>query len=179
MALTIRALFRVTTRRSLSPLHNCILESAQLPFGCAHAAWLRADWKKIRLRKSYINSQRLLSWLSGFSWIVPGTSLPRVSSNAVEKDWICVFTRPSVDSSAHAASPCPNSELLGTFLDAQEDTVKKLVFLPRGKLGSWMGRVLKCTMECSESISALHGTGDDLTSDTHTHTTPVPRAQDP
>ena len=81
------------------------------------------------MHKTYINSQRLLSWLSGFAWSVNWQQSPGCSTDAVEKDRICsVITRPSFDSSAHhATSTCSSSELLSTFLDAQEETVKKLV----------------------------------------------------
>ena len=114
-----------------------------------------------------------------------GTSLPRCSTNAFEKDWICgVLTRSPFDSSAHyTTSKRPNNELLGTFFDAQEGTVQELVcdvdllfacfqeqslLLPSGRHGSRMRHALKCTLECSESTCALHGTGDDLGSETHT-----------
>ena len=43
---------------------------------------------KIRMHRAYISSQRLLSWLSGFSQLVIWQQSPGCSTDAVEKDWI-------------------------------------------------------------------------------------------
>ena len=116
-----------------------------------------------------IDSQRLFSWFSGFSWFVIWKQSPGCSTDAVEKDGICcIFARPSFDSSAnHAPSTCSDNELLRTFPDALENTVKKLVcdrnlllarlqvqdlFSPCCGHGSWMRRTLKCTVKCGEPI---------------------------
>ena len=42
------------------------------------------------------------------------------------------------------------------------------LFSPRYRHGSWVRRTLACTLECSESICALHTTGNDLASEMRT-----------
>ena len=81
--------------------------------------WFPVDWrKKISMPRTYTDSQRLLSWFSGFSRLVIWQQSSGVFTDAVEKDWI---SRPSFHSSAyHTISSCSNNELLSTFFDRQK-----------------------------------------------------------
>ena len=64
------------------------------------------------MHRTYIDSQRLLSWFSGFSRLIIWQQSPGCSAGAVETNRICsVFTRPSFDNSAyHTISKCSHND---------------------------------------------------------------------
>ena len=54
------------------------------------------------MHRTHVDSQRLLSWFSGFTWFVIWHKSPGCFTNAAGKQWICgIFTRSPLDGPAH------------------------------------------------------------------------------
>ena len=137
--------------------------------------------------RTCINSQRLVSWFSGFSRLVIWQESPGCSTDAVEKKTgsaapsrgrrlrVHHTTQPPCGPMTNSSEPA----LMPKEMPSKSLSVIRIfpllasncnTFSPHaeGMAPGSDARWAYCTLACSEPIFAFHGTGNDLTSETYT-----------